>query len=131
MIKINHIALNVNDIDYMKEFYCKMFNLRANNLYVNYKKKIQCYFLSFNSGFTRLELVKNENISDIFTKSNSFGFSHISFSMGSRENIEYKIDELIKNYTDIEIIEQLRMTGDGTFFASFTDPEGNLVELTT
>ena len=51
--------------------------------------------------------------------------------MGSRENIEYKIDELIKNYTDIEIIEQLRMTGDGSFFASFTDPEGNLVELTT
>lgn len=57
MIKINHIALNVNDIDYMKEFYCKMFNLQANNLYVNYKKKIQCYFLSFNSGFTRLELL--------------------------------------------------------------------------
>ena len=32
---------------------------------------------------------------------------------------------------NIEIIEKLRITGDGSFFASFTDPEGNLVELTT
>ena len=131
MIKINHIALNVNDIDYMKEFYCKMFNLQANDLYVNYKKKVQCYFLSFNSEFTRLELVKNENMADVCVKGNSLGFSHISFSMGSKENIEHKIDELIRNYTNIEIIEKLRITGDGSFFASFTDPEGNLVELTT
>ena len=79
MIKINHIALNVNDIDYMKEFYCKMFNLPANNLYVNYKKKIQCYFLFFFFCFTRLELVKNDILSDIFSTLNSFCFFNISY----------------------------------------------------
>ena len=133
MIKINHVALNVHNLEYMKNFYCNLFDLTANNLYENIKKNIKCYFLSSNDGFSRLELIENNNINeDIHTYNNNehLGFAHISFSIGSKENIELKVHELINKYKEVKIIDGPRVTGDGSFFASFTDPEGNLVELT-
>ncbi len=49
-MKIEHIALWVNDLERMKEFYCNYFNGVANQKYVNPVKGFSSYFIQFDDG---------------------------------------------------------------------------------
>ena len=56
------------------------------------------------------------------------GFTHLSFSVGSKE----KVDLLTKEMSDdgITIVGQPRTTGDGYYESVVLDPEGNRIEIT-
>ena len=41
-MKINHIALYVNDLEVAKKFFIDYFGAKANHLYYNEKKKADC-----------------------------------------------------------------------------------------
>ena len=56
------------------------------------------------------------------------GFTHVSFSVGSKE----KVDHLTQQMSDdgITIVGQPRTTGDGYYESVVLDPEGNRIEIT-
>lgn len=60
--------------------------------------------------------------------SQHLGFTHLSFSVGSKE----KVDSLTQQMSDdgITIVGQPRTTGDGYYESVVLDPEGNRIEIT-
>ena len=125
MIKIEHLAIWVSDLEKMKVFYETYLNATSGEKYVNSKKRFSSYFLSF-SGGARLELMKREDITSINTE--SLGLAHIAISLGSEEKVDLLTERLRAH--GIEIAGEPRVTGDGYYESVIKDPEGNLIELT-
>jgi len=127
-MKIEHIAIWVMNLEKMKKFYLKFFDLSSNEKYYNQKKKFSSYFLSFKSG-ARIELMHRPDISELIEKSNSkLGLAHFAVSVGTKE----KVNSLTKKFREngIRIIGDPRATGDGYYESIISDPEGNLIEIT-
>ena len=126
-MKIEHVAMYVNDLEKARNFFIKYFNAKSNDGYHNPVKKFRSYFLSFN-GEARLEIMHKEEMSDLAKDLNRTGFAHISFSVGSKS----KVDELtaqLKN-DGYEVISGPRTTGDGYYESCIVDLEGNQIEIT-
>jgi lactoylglutathione lyase len=120
--KIEHVALWTDNIEQLKEFYCKYFNAIAGGRYHNSKKEFNSYFLTFSSG-ARIELMQNKSI-----KSNNKNWGHISISVGSKSNVD-KLTQQLKE-EKINIISLPRTTGDGYYESVVEDPDGNHIEIT-
>ena len=56
MIKIDHIAIHVNELEAVKDFFIQYFKATANDWHVNPRKGNRSYFLSFEHA-TRLEII--------------------------------------------------------------------------
>ena len=56
-MKIDHIALWAEDIEMLRKFYMRYFNMQSNDKYVNTKKNFSSYFLSFEDGGARIEIM--------------------------------------------------------------------------
>jgi lactoylglutathione lyase len=127
-MKIEHIAIWTQDLEKMKTFYLKFFELECGEKYENKRKQFSSYFLSFESG-ARIELM---HIPDLLKKadnvSGKIGFSHFAISVGSKEIVD-QLTERIRN-GGYDIIGEPRTTGDGYYESVIADPEGNLVEIT-
>ena len=126
-MKIEHIAIWVNDLEKAKAFYEHYFNIVAGEKYHNPNKGFSSYFLQFPSGGARLELMKRLDIDSTATQQ-QLGWAHIAISLGSKQ----KVDELTANLAadGYTIKGQPRTTGDGYYESVILDPEGNKVELT-
>ncbi len=126
-MKINHIALYVNDLEKMKSFYEKYFLAQSNDMYHNPGTGLKTYFLTFENSECRLEIMKREHLINIPKELNNTGYIHISFSTGSRE----KVDELTKRLENdgYKVISQPRITGDGYYESGILDPENNQIEI--
>ncbi len=125
-MRIEHIAIWVQDLEGMKSFYETYFNAISNDRYINPQKKFSSYFLSFENG-CRLELMQRE---DVKTQGEEerLGLAHFAVSMGDKKSVD---DLSLKLLNDgYEIVGQPRTTGDGYYESVIKDPEGNLVELT-
>lgn len=57
------------------------------------------------------------------------GLTHLAFSLGSKEAVDTKAEQLRVAVCDL--LSGPRITGDGYYEAVVTDLEGNLLELTT
>ncbi|WP_025027298.1 VOC family protein [Caldalkalibacillus mannanilyticus] len=125
-MKIEHVAIWVNDLEVMREFYEAYFNGKSNDKYHNSEKKFESYFLTFDSG-TRLELMRKLGI-EKKRQDDMIGWAHIAFSLGSRESVNDMTIRL-KN-GGYRLINGPRVTGDGYYESVFEDPEGNVIELT-
>ena len=126
-MKIEHVAMYVNDLERARKFFIKYFNAKSNDGYHNPVKKFRSYFLSF-GGEARLEIMHKEEMSDLAKDLNRTGFAHISFSVGSKS----KVDELtaqLKN-DGYNVISGPRTTGDGYYESCIVDLEGNQIEIT-
>jgi len=125
-MKLNHIALYVNDLEKMKLFYEKYFNAKANKMYHNPKTGLKTYFLEF-SGSCRIEIMNKENLNNITKELNNAGYIHIAFSVGGKN----KVDELTKLLENdgYKIISKPRTTGDGYYESCIIDPEDNQIEI--
>lgn len=127
-MKIEHLAIWVDKLEQMKDWYCQSFNLSAGEKYINDTKGFSSYFLSFSSG-ARIELMKGADIKDTSAPRGKFsGYAHIAISVGSKE----KVLELTEAFrvAGITIIGEPRTTGDGYFESVIEDPEGNWIEIT-
>lgn len=128
-MKIEHVALWVQDIEKLREFYEKYFNAVSNDKYVNETKGFCSYFLTFESG-ARLELMQAHSYGDLQLEvSRPYpGFTHLAISVGSRE----KVDELTQQLAadGYELLSGPRVTGDGYYESCFHDPENNELEIT-
>jgi len=125
-MKLNHIALYVNDLEKMKLFYETYFNAKANKMYHNPKTGLKTYFLEFD-GSSRIEIMTKENLNSVAKELNNVGYIHVAFSVGSKD----KVDELTKTLENdgYKVISKPRTTGDGYYESCVIDPEGNQVEI--
>ncbi|MCF2611815.1 VOC family protein [Fusobacterium perfoetens] len=122
---IDHIAIWVEDLEKMREFYCKYFDGVSNQKYENKIKGFESYFISFD-GATRIELMKRKDIEERIYKE-ILGLAHLAFKVGSKE----KVNELTEIFRKdgYKIIGEPRTTGDGYYESVILDPEGNRIEL--
>lgn len=125
-MKIEHVALWVNDLEASKEFYEKYFHAVAGDQYHNSKTKFSSYFLSFDEG-SRLELANKKHLSPNIA--DSLGYGHIALSVGDKAAVDAKTQELVD--AGFPLLSGPRTTGDGYYESVIQDPEGNLVEITT
>lgn len=125
-ISIEHVGVWVNDLGKMKSFYEKYFNAVTTKKYYNPKTEFSSYFLNFENG-ARLELCHRPDI--VEKNKNSFGFYHLAIAVGDKADV----DAFAKRFEEdgFPIQSGPRTTGDGYYEAIVSDPEGNLLELTT
>lgn len=128
MMKIDHIAIWVEDLEQMKDFYIKYFGLESNELYTNPLKGFSSYFLSFANGM-RIELMHRADIyPPLDGRDYQQGWAHIAIALGDKTRVDQLTERLRKDgYT---IHSEPRTTGDGYYESVIEDPEGNLVEIT-
>lgn len=126
-MKIEHIAMYVNDLEATKNFFVKYLHAVPNDGYHNTKTNLRSYFLSFDDG-ARLEIMTRPVMEDCKKTLARTGFIHIAFSVGSKE----KVDELTAQLkTDgFEVVSGPRTTGDGYYESCIIGIEGNQIEIT-
>ncbi|MEM8927428.1 MAG: VOC family protein [Bacteroidota bacterium] len=127
-MKIEHLAIWVNDLEDTKKFYEAYFGGQSGEKYHNPNKSFTSYFISFQSG-PRLELMHRPDISKRLQEGKeSMGFTHLAMSVGSKE----KVDELTHQLKDdgYVVVGEPRTTGDGYYESVVLDPEGNRLEIT-
>lgn len=125
-MKIEHIAMYVNDLEAARDFFIKYFNASSNAGYHNKNTDFRSYFLTFDGG-SRLEIMNKpvmENPEKTLTRT---GFIHIAFSVGSKE----KVDELTARMKadGYEVVSGPRTTGDGYYESCVVALEGNQIEI--
>ncbi|REC41176.1 VOC family protein [Chryseobacterium sp. 5_R23647] len=127
-MKIEHLAIWVDDLEKMREFYLNYFNVTPNEKYTNIKKGFTSYFLDFGEGKTRIELM---NMQDIVQEPDKRGFmkgiAHFAISVGNKEAVNHLTERLRADHYTIE--SEPRTTGDGYYESVVLDPEGNYVEI--
>lgn len=126
-MKIEHIAMYVNDLEAAKHFFETYFDASANDGYHNKKTDFKSYFLSFDDG-ARLEIMNKPDMEDAEKSIQRTGYIHIAFSLGSKE----RVDSLTARLKDdgYEVVSGPRMTGDGCYESCVVAVEGNQVEIT-
>ncbi|MBX0353730.1 VOC family protein [Bacillus toyonensis] len=125
-MRIEHVAIWVNDLEGMRDFYKQYFNGEANVLYHNPKKKFESYFITFEGG-ARLELMRQVGIDDVIKKQ-TVGYAHMAFSVDSKEKVDQLTDRLRE--AGYPLLNGPRTTGDGYYESVVSDPEGNQIEIT-
>ena len=128
-MRIDHIALWSNNIERLKDFYIRYFDVKSNSKYENMQKKFQSYFLSFPDG-ARIELMQMSNIPENKNdpKKQNLGLIHFAISVGSEQQV-IELTNLLE-HDGYEIVSKPRKTGDGYFESCIFDPDRNRIEIT-
>ena len=126
-MKIEHVAMYVNDLERARDFFVKYFGGKSNDGYHNVKTGFRSFFISFDDG-ARLEVMNRTEMDDAPKSVQRTGYVHVAFSVGSKT----KVDELTKKLSDdgYEVISGPRTTGDGYYESCIIDLEGNQIEIT-
>lgn len=128
-MRIDHLALWVDDLEGMRTFYTTYFGATAGAKYTNTAKGFSSYFLTFDGEGTRLELMHRPDIGDQTGKRGMLkGIAHVAVSVGSNEAVEHLTERLRAAQYTVE--SEARTTGDGYYESVVLDPEGNYVEIT-
>ena len=126
-MKIEHVALYINDLEKARDFFIKYFGGKFNDGYHNKTTDFRSYFISFDDG-SRLEIMTRPELAETPKELNRTGFIHLAFSVGSKE----KVDELtarLKN-DGYEVLSGPRTTGDGYYESCILGIENNQIEIT-
>lgn len=126
-MKIEHIALYVNDLEGARKFFIKYLGAKSNEGYNNPRTNFRSYFLSFEDG-ARLEIMNKPEMTDLPKELARTGYAHIAFSVGSREKVDALTAELKADGYDV--VSGPRITGDGYYESCIVVMEGNQVEIT-
>ena len=126
-MKIEHVALYVNDLEAARIFFVTWLNGRSNDGYHNKTTDFRSYFITFDDG-SRLEIMTKPGLADLNKPLNRTGYVHIAFSVGNKE----KVDELREKLRSAgyEVVSDPRTTGDGYYERCVVDREGNQIEIT-
>lgn len=127
-MKLHHIAIWVDSLEKIRDYYMKHFGAKSNEIYTNTTTGFKSYFLSFDSG-SQIEVMHRADIAE--NRNNTIdqykGYIHISFTVGSREEVDTKAQELAE--AGYPILRGPRVTGDGYYEFETLDPEGNRLEI--
>ena len=126
-MKIEHIALYVEDLEGARNFFIKYLEAKSNEGYHNPQTDFRSYFLSFEDG-ARLEIMQRPEMVNFPKEAARTGYAHIAFSVGSREKVDALTAELKADGYDV--VSGPRITGDGYYESCIVAMEGNQVEIT-
>ena len=126
-MKIEHIAMYVNDLEKARDFFVEYLDGKANDGYHNVKTDFRSYFISFDDG-ARLEIMNKPDMVDGEKALNRTGFIHVAFSVGSRERVD-GLTRLLKE-DGYQVVSGPRTTGDGYYESCIVAVEGNQIEIT-
>lgn len=126
-MKIEHIALYVQDLEKARNFFEKYFGASPNDIYHNIKTGFCSYFLTFEDG-SRLELMTKPDLTDSGDCLNRFGYAHLAFSAGSKAEVDALTSRLQQD--GYPVLSGPRTTGDGYYESCILGFEGNIVEIT-
>lgn len=126
-MKINHIALQVFDLEKAKDFFTRYFDATANDIYHNSRTGLKTYFLSFSDG-ARLEIMQHPDMVPARFVPLRQGYIHIAFSVGSKE----KVDALTRRLAEdgYKVLSGPRTTGDGYYESCVQGFEDSIIEIT-
>lgn len=126
-MRIEHIALYVNDLESARQFFMKYFGATSNDGYHNPRTDFRSYFLSFDNG-ARLEIMNKPEMPDLPKELNRTGYAHIAFSTGSKKQVDALTAKLKAD--GYEVIDGPRTTGDGYYESCIVAIEQNQIEIT-
>ncbi len=126
-MRIDHVAMYVNDIEKARDFFVKYLDGKSNAGYHNVKTDFRSYFISFDDG-SRLEIMNRPDMTDEEKVLNRTGLIHIAFSVGSKERVDELTGRL--NSAGFDIVSGPRTTGDGYYESCIIAIEGNQIEIT-
>jgi len=126
-MKIEHLAIWADDIELLRQFYIKYFDVSCGEKYVNPKRNFTSYFLSFGENSTRIELMHIPDMGNPASRGNLKGLAHFAISTGGKDVVDILTERLRSDgYT---IASEPRTSGDGYYESAVLDPEGNYVEI--
>ena len=126
-MKIEHIAMYVNDLNGARDFFVKYFGAVSNDGYHNKTTDFRSYFLTFDDG-ARLEIMNKPGLTDAENQQTRTGYIHLAFSAGSKEAVDTLTAKL--NSDGYPVLSGPRTTGDGYYESCIAGFEGNLIEIT-
>ncbi len=126
-MKIEHVAIYVNDLEKARDFFVGYLGGASNDGYHNKKTDFRSYFISFGDG-ARLEIMTKPALEDPVKTLNRTGYVHLAFSVGSREAVDSLTARLRED--GYEVVSGPRVTGDGYYESCVVAIEGNQIELT-
>lgn len=126
-MKIEHIAMYVNDMEKARNFFVKYLDGKSNDGYHNVKTGFRSYFISFDEG-ARLEIMNKPDMVDGEKALNRTGFIHVAFSVGSKEHVDVLTQLLLAD--GYHVVSGPRTTGDGYYESCVVAVEGNQIEIT-
>lgn len=126
-MKIDHIAMYVNNLESARDFFVKYLGATSNEGYHNKTTDFRSYFLTFDEG-ARIEIMNRPGMEDAEKELARTGYIHIAFNVGSKE----KVDELTARLKmdGFEVTSGPRTTGDGYYESCIIAIEGNQIEIT-
>ena len=126
-MRVEHVALYVNNLEAARDFFVSYLGGRSNDGYHNKTTGFRSYFICFDDG-ARLEIMSKPEMIDAEKPFNRTGCAHMAFSVGSKE----RVDELTARLRadGFPVISGPRTTGDGYYESCIVAIEGNQIEIT-
>ena len=126
-MRIEHIAMYVKDLEAARDFFVTYFRAIPNEGYHNQRTGFRSYFLRFEDG-ARLEIMTRPRMEDAPKPLDRTGFSHMAFSVGSKEAVDELTERLKKD--GYHVVSGPRTTGDGYYESCVVALEDNQIEIT-
>ena len=126
-MRIEHIAMYVNDLEKARDFFVTYLGGKANAGYRNPRTGFCSYFIAFDDG-ARLELMHKPGLHDDAGHPDCTGYAHIAFSVGSKERVDALTETL--RQAGYAVTSGPRTTGDGYYESCIVAVEGNQIEIT-
>lgn len=126
-MRIEHIAMYVNDLEKTKDFFIQYFHAKSNDGYHNKTTDFRSYFLTFDDG-ARLEIMNKPDMTDTEKSLTRTGYVHIAFSLGSKQAVDTLTEKLRAD--GYLVVSGPRTTGDGYYESCIVGIEGNQIEIT-
>lgn len=126
-MRIEHVALYVQDLEAARTFFERYFDARAGAPYHNERTGFRSYFLMFDDG-ARLEIMTRPSMTELEKPSARTGYAHIALSVGSKDAVDALTARLAAD--GYEVLSGPRTTGDGYYESCILDAEGNQIEIT-
>ncbi len=126
-MKIEHIAMYVNELEAARDFFVKYLKGVSNDGYHNKTTGFRSYYIRFDDG-ARLEIMNKPSMDNMAKTVDRTGYIHIAFSAGSAE----EVDRLTRQFREdgYEVLSGPRTTGDGYYESCIVGIEGNQIEIT-
>ena len=126
-MRIEHVAMYVNNLEAARDFFVKYLGGTSNDGYHNKTTGFRSYFISFDDG-ARLEIMNKPEMDDMEKALKRTGYVHLAFSVGSKKKVDELTAQLeLDGYT---VISGPITTGDGYYESCIVGIEANQIELT-
>lgn len=124
-MNIEHVAIDVNNLEVEKDFFIKYFGAKASEK-LSLPNGFTNYFLTFANGLL-LEIWHFTGIFDPKKAKYRSGYHHIAINVGNKK----AVDDLTRLMEDdgVYIVAAPRKTGDGYYAGIVADPEDNEIEI--